>query len=374
MNLRGTLMTRPFLRRLRLALLIAVPVLVVLAVAGYYAALHLLRGQIVAALGSTGEVGEIRVSLREVSIEGLRIKASRPGWPGADELRAERVTVTPSLRSLLGGSIVVSAIRIDNAALTVLRNRRGLQILPALLAAPGKAAVPGDGAASAAASRTPTIRINHIELSKARIDFFDATVAAKPQHLPLDEIELSLDDLVLPALDEKASLQLAARVARQGTLAVNGELVPANLDSDLKISLAGVPLKLVEPYLFKGKAGEIKRGTLALDLHSKVARRRLNAPGHLVLSELEIGGLAGFTREAAAAFARAKGLDADTRRPVDLDFTLQGNLDDSRFSLNEAIYAQGGLAALKLIGLGSGAGDSKQGGGLGDALKGLFGQ
>ena len=36
----------------------------------------------------------------------------------------------------------------------------------------------------------------------------------------------------------------------------------------------------------------------------KVAKRQLNAPGHLVLSQLEIGGLAGFTREAAATFDR----------------------------------------------------------------------
>ncbi|NSL55452.1 DUF748 domain-containing protein [Uliginosibacterium aquaticum] len=360
-------------RKLRLSLLIGLPLLAVLLVAGYFAALHILKQQIVAALGTTGEVREIRISLAHIEIEGLRIKASRPGWPAADELRAERVSVTPALRSLLSSTIVVRSIAIEDAALSVLRSRAGLKILPALLEAPAKPAAKPE-AAPAASTSGPKIRIERITLANSRVDFFDATVAAKPLHIPLDQIELSLEDLLLPAMDERARLHLQARVAGQGSLALEGDLVPANMDSDLRLKLANVPLKLVEPYLFKGKAGEIKRGSLALDLHSKVAQRQLKAPGHMVLSQLEIGGLAGLTREAAAAFARAKGLDADTRRPVDMDFTLQGNLDDARFSLNEAIYAQGGLAALKLIGLGSNSGSSSSGGGLGETLKGWFGK
>lgn len=360
--------------KLRLALLVGLPLLAVLLVAGYFAALHLLKGQIVAALGKTGEVQDIRVSLAHIEIEGLRIKASRAGWPGADELRAKRVRVTPDLRSLLSDTIVVSSITVEDAALSVLRTREGMKILPALLDAPGKAPTK-KGVEKPAKAAGPKIRIGSFKLTRSRVDFYDTTVAARALHIPLDQIELTLDDLLLPAMNEKAQLQLQARVAGQGSLALDGDLVPANMDSDLKLKLAGVPLKLVEPYLFKGKAGEIKSGTLALDLHSIVAKRQLKAPGHMLLSELEIGGLTGFAREAMAAFARSKGVDADTRRPVDMDFTLQGNLDDSRFSLNETIYAQGGLAALKLIGIGGSSGGSdKPGSGLGDALKGLFGK
>lgn len=363
-------------RKLRLTLLIGLPLLAVVLVAGYFAALHILKAQITAALGQTGEVREIRVSLAHIEIDGLRIKASRAGWPGADELRAERVSVVPDLRSLLSDTIVVSSITVDNAALTVLRARDGMKILPALLQAPGKTKPKKDEPKPAEASSDGTkIRIGSIKLSNSRVDFFDATVAAKPLHIPLDQIELTLDDLLLPAMNDKVQLKMQARVARQGTLTLDGDLVPANMDSDLKLKLAGVPLKLVEAYLFKGKAGEIKSGTLALDLRSKVAKRQLKAPGHMTLNQLELGGLSGLAREAAAAFARAKGLDADTRRPVDMDFTLQGNLDDSRFSLNEAIYAQGGLAVLKLIGIGSSSGSSdKSGSGLGDTIKGLFGK
>ncbi|MBK9395174.1 MAG: DUF748 domain-containing protein [Uliginosibacterium sp.] len=368
-------MKRPSFRRL---LLIALPVLALGLVLGYYAALRVLRQQITAALGATGEVERIDVSLDKVVIEGLRIKASRPGWPTTDELRASRVSVTPDLRSLLGGAIVIRRIQVEDAALTVLRSKAGMKILPALLDPAPKphAEKTAAKAESRNASSLPLIRIGTVELRNSRIDFYDATIAARPHHISLDQLALTLEKLRLPDLDERAPLQLKARVAEQGTLALNGWLVPANMDSDLKLSLNNLPLKLVEPYLFKGKAGEVKAGRAALELHARVSQRKLSAPGHLSLTQLELGGVAGFTREALAALARSKGLDADTRRPVDLDFSLQGNLDDARFSLNEAIYAQAGLASLQLLGLNVSSSRSGKDStsGLGSVIKGLFGR
>ena len=355
--------------KLRVILLIGLPLLAVGLTAGYFFALHALKQQIVAALGQTGEMSELRVNFSHVEIDNLRIKASRAGWPTPDEFRAERVRVSPDLRSLLSGTIVIHSIAVENAAITVLRGQAGVKILPALLDAPNK------GGSTAAPHSGPKNHINQVTLTNSRVDFFDATVAAKRLHIPLDQIELNLKDLHLPAMDEAVALQLQARVAGQGRLDLTGSLVPANMASDVRLKLSAVPVKLLEPYLFKGKAGEVKGGSLALDMHAKVVQRKLHAPGHMTLTQLELGGLSGFAREALAAFARAKGLDADTKRPVDMDFTLQGNLDDSRFSLNDTIYAQGGLAVLKLIGLGgSGPSSDKQGSGIAGAIQGLFGK
>ncbi|MFT3734921.1 MAG: DUF748 domain-containing protein [Rhodocyclaceae bacterium] len=363
-------------RRLRLGLLIAVPLLAVLVVSAYYAALHLLRTQIVDALGKTGEVGEIRVGFARIEIDGLRIRASQLGWPTQDELRAARVYVTPDLRSLLGGNIVVSRIDIEDAALTMLRTRNGMKIVPALLDKPKKAAEKRDGDASSGSGGLK-VRIGHIALRKSRVDFYDATLGGKTHHIPLEALSLDLGDLELPALDARSKLDVQARVGGQGKLSLEGWLVASTLDADLELRLADTPVKLVEPYLFRKPYADVKAGTLALDVRSKVDKRRLTAPGHLQLNGLELGGAVGLTREAAALFARSKGLDADTRRPVALDFTVQGNLDDSRFSLNEAIYAQAGKAVIQLVGLGGDAQGKSAGDAVdqvGNALGKLFGK
>lgn len=349
-------------RRLRLSLLLALPLLAVLAVGAYYAALQLLRTQIVEALGKTGEVGEIRLGLARVEIHGLRIRASQPGWPTPAELRAGRVLVTPDLRSLLGGDIVISRIDIEDAALTVLRTRNGLQILPALLNKPKptqeKRGVEADSGGGV------RVRIGHLALRDSRVDFFDATLGGKAHHIPLEALSLDLGELDLPMLNARSALAVAARVGGQGKLRLEGWLVASSVDCELRLTLADTPVKLVEPYLFRKPYGDVQAGTLALDVRSKVEKRRLSAPGHLQLNGLELGDAVGLTREAAALFARSKGLDADTRRPVALDFRLQGSLDDKRFSLNDAIYAQAGKAVIQLVGLGG----NEQGKAAGDAV------
>lgn len=338
----------------------------------YFGALHLARARLITALGETGTVGEIRATLTGIEIDQLHIRASQRGWPGQDELSARRVLIRPDLRMLFAGEIILSSIRIEDASLTVLRTRQGMQILPALLGSKKTAnSASQSGPRNTADESGIAVRIGRIELVDSRIDFHDTTLA-RPQRIPLDELALTLDDLNLPAMKNRTPLSLQARVAGRGKLAVKGWLVPADLESDLSLTLDDVPLKLVEPYLFKQQIGEVKAGRLALKLDARVEKRRLKAPGHMRLSNVELGGLAGLTREATAAFARSRGVDADTSRPVDMDFTLQGNLDDGSFSLNDAIYRQAGVAALKLVGIGSSDDKGKSGSSLGDRIKGFF--
>ena len=91
-------MTR--LKRWLSALLILAVTLIVLAVAGLQVGTRLLKDQVQQALGPDSEVGEIRLGWSEVEILKLRLKAPA-GWPAADTLRAERIVVSPDLRSLL---------------------------------------------------------------------------------------------------------------------------------------------------------------------------------------------------------------------------------------------------------------------------------
>ena len=70
-------------------------VLIVGAIVGFQAAVGLLKGKVLEALGPDSEVKELRVRWSAVEVNGLRIKARR-GWPAADTLRAERVVIVPA--------------------------------------------------------------------------------------------------------------------------------------------------------------------------------------------------------------------------------------------------------------------------------------
>lgn len=125
-------------------ILAAIVVLIGGAIVGFQAAVGLLKGRIIEALGPDSEVKELRVRWSAVELNGLRIKA-RQGWPAADTLRAERVVIVPSL---LAGA-----------------------------ASEGKAA---------AGPPVRSLTISRIRLEDGVVELFDATVAQPPLKIRLD--------------------------------------------------------------------------------------------------------------------------------------------------------------------------------------------
>ena len=116
--------------------------------------------------------------------------------------------------------------------------------------------------------------------------------------------------------------------------------------------------------------GIFKRGTLDLALDARVKNQRLNAPGRLTLTDLELdspGGVlstfAGVPRQAVLA-----ALERDGR--IELAFTLEGQLDDPKFSLNELFAARFAVGLAEKLGVSLGG--LLQG--VGSMIKGLFGR
>ena len=98
-------------RKCGLIALVVLVVLIVGGIVGFRVGIGILRGKVVEALGPDSEITGIRVGWSSVEVEGLRIKGQK-GWPAADELRAERVAVVPSLRSVPSGQYRVHSITI----------------------------------------------------------------------------------------------------------------------------------------------------------------------------------------------------------------------------------------------------------------------
>lgn len=363
------------------SLLIALLLAVVLLIGCYYAALNLLKAQVEEALGPRGEVRSLGIAGMSIEMTGLRIAADKatdkaadksPAWPVAEELRAERVLVSPDLRSLFTDSIVIGSVRIEHAYLPMLRTNKGLRLVPSLLAREKTQTRDEDGATRPA----KTIRVGRIELVDGEIDFFDATLGRKVHRIPLRGINGQLEHLKLPALDESEDLAFTGSIPEQGhgtgTFSLAGALTPSNRDSNLKLNLHEVPLLALEPYFIKAAEAEVKRGKLDLDLEAHVKNRQLHAPGHMVLNGLELDGdgFVGLSRQVGLSLLK------DGRDRLDFEFSLDGNLDDPKFSLNEQFYVRVGSALAKLLGvsvegLGKGVGSVVEG--VGGSLRKLFG-
>ncbi len=276
------------------------------------------------------------------------------------------MVVVPELSTLLGGRVRIASVTVDDAYLSVLRAGDGrVRLLPRLLkdTPAGEAATPGASAGAAAsrpAARPTTTTIGRIVLRGGTLEFFDASVRRPPHRLRVEAVSAELDELALPALDGRTRLRLEGTVkaaagrgaAHDGRVAIEGWAVPATRDSQLKARLRGIDLVALQPYLLKAADGGVRAGALDLDLTSTVERDRLRAPGRLTLTGLELapasGSFLGLPREAVLALLKGRA------GRIELDFVLEGRLDDPRFSLSEdlAVRVAAGLAEALGVGLG----------------------
>ena len=354
-------------RKLNLVIFaVLVGAIAVAAAIGYRVAVRQLRAGIETALGPRASVGAIDIGWTSVEIRDLRIRSARGAWPAEDELRAGRVRLRPSLASLWSAGWRVSRVRITDAYVSIQRARDGrLHVLPALLERPA--------ATGTAATPAPAVRIEHIELQDAVIDFYDASVRQPAHRMQLEQLEAHIGPIDWPGLDEPADIDIRSLFKgphRDGKLTITGEVTPATRDARLKASVHGVDLVALQPYLLKVNEGGVRRGTLDLTLDATVKAQHLHAPGKVTLTGLELasgGGMfatfAGVPRQAVIAAMSREGR-------VEVAFTLDGRLDDPGFSINEnfATRLAGGLAETLGVSL-SGVVE-----GVGNVIKGLFGR
>ncbi|MEN6587745.1 MAG: DUF748 domain-containing protein [Sulfuricella sp.] len=351
--------------------MILVAVLAGVGALGLHFAIQTLKGQIEHALGPQSEVGDIKLGLSSIVIDQVRIRAPKD-WPAEDTLRARRIVVEPDLRGLLSAKVRIYRITVDDAYLSILRPRTGhVRLLPSMLENPE------EGAESAAIP----VSIGTVELKSASLDFYDASVRKKPHKLRLEHIDATLENLQLPDLQANTRLNLKGTikgVRRDGTVAIDGWMQLASKNSEITSKLQGVDLLVLQPYLIKASETEVKRGTLDMELKSSVKNQHLNAPGTLTLSHLELastggsmGTFMGMPRQAVVASLK------DRNDRIDVHFTMDGDLNDPRFSLNESFSRHLGTSLAESMGVGieglaHGVGKAAQG--VGGMIGKLFGK
>jgi hypothetical protein len=337
-------------------------------------ACHILKAQVMEALGPESQLDSIHLGLTGVVVEGLRIRAPKD-WPTQDSLRAKRVIIRPDLRALLTGTYRVGSITVEEAYLSVLRTSSGrIRMLPNLLEKPRAKSSDPERPSS---DDIPQVSFGHIELRDSALEFFDATIRRPPFKLRLEQLQMKVSDLRVPQLNTRSDITLEGvikGVQHDGNITVKGWMEPASQDSSIRTTLHEVDLVALEPYLIKASETGVQRGSLDLDVQSEVRRKQLQAPGTVSLSGLRLtsgsGSFMGVPRAMVLSFLK------NGKDQIILKFKLDGDLNNPHFSLNEAMSTRiaSGMAetlGLSLGGLAQGVGTMGQKGAqaVGDTAK-----
>jgi uncharacterized protein involved in outer membrane biogenesis len=368
------------MKRIIKFVVIPIAVLAVAGVATMQVASRVVVARIESMLGPEGHAQDIDVGWNRVILKNVEIGAP-PGWPAQQTLRAARVELEPDWSALLSNRIAIRRATLEDYYLSVLRTTDGrLRILPTIQERTGKSedgAVEG-GSDNDGDKRKREVWVGRLVLEKGHLDFFDATVAKQPYRIPIDDLHADIGPLRAPAGADQTKLVLTGKLTgkkRSGTLNMDGWVVQSTKDSDVRTTLQGADVSLLAPYLQKHAPAALVGGQLDLNMRTRVASQRLNAQGTVTLQDLAFDN-SGSTLLSLPRKAVLAALE-DRKGKVTFDFTIEGNLHDPKFSLNDDISMRlaGGFAkaiGVSVEGVAGGVGGAVKG--LGDTLNQIFGK
>lgn len=355
---------------------VSVIVLALVAV-GAATAIHMaaqsLRSHIVEILGPNGHAERIDVGFSRITLDQVEIKAPS-GWPSADTLRAQRIVLTPDLWQLLSHRIAIRHAELDGAYLSILRRADGkISLLPNLQSTATSSSTSSTSEASGSSGAQTAVALGAIHFRDATLDFFDGSVATPPFRLQLTQLQSTIGPLRFPSQGERTQVSIAGNLVgphSTGAIQIDGWIVFRDQQSDIRTRFEKVDVAALKPYLNKSKTLALDSGLASLDVHSTIENRQLQANGSITLEQLQlargdgpVSALQAIPREAAIAALKNK------HNQIKLDFTMQGNLSDPTFSLNEGIATRLAAGMAKALGV-SAEGVARS---VGDTTKGLGG-
>jgi len=349
--------------------------IVLAAVGGWFFAVHEMKQRVIETLGPLGSVEEIDVGLSQITLSRVRLRGPA-GWPTTDAMRAERIVLDVDMRAALRNRVHLRNVSVDNYYLSIARTADGrVRILPDLKQAARESdARPDDKAAQRANEEK---LIDHVSFERGTMEFFDASVGNPPYRVLISDARATADHVHLPALTDRTTLSMTGSIkglSHTGTVTFEGWMVIATKDSQTRMTLRNVDISTLDPYLLKkaGAKSAVTGGTIDLTLDATVRDYRIHAPGTVVFNDLQITDtgnpldtfLSIPTRAAVAALK-------DRRDQIKLDFVLDGNLRDPKFSLNESLSKKLAAGFAKALGVSAegvakGAGETVRG--IGNAL------
>jgi hypothetical protein len=342
---------------------------------GYAHLTSLVQARLKNLTGDGSSIEKVTVRWNRIELEQVRI-ARRGTGHFKDRFSFARVVIRPSLLSLLSGRLDISEILLEKPYLLLEINPDGsfASILP-----------PRSAVSSGTSAAALPLRVGAVRISNGTIDLLDWQVARKggiglsnPReryHLTtLQDVTFTTGAISIPASEQSMPVRLEMTAKGGGRLVISGAIVPKGLDSILKIELKDLNITHYRPYFLKQGDLNVSSGSLSANCSLTIQKRTLNAPGAIQLKNLAFdhsstkGVLLGVPAWALISFL------SDKSNEISVPFTVNGSLDNPRFSVHQSLIDQIATALSSKIGVPTASGVGKGILDIGEkGIKGMFG-
>lgn len=342
---------------------------------GYAHLTALVQSRLKNIIGTDISVQKVTARWNRIELEQVRIPRKGDG-PFDSRFSVGRIVIRPSLLSLFNGRLDINEIILDKPYLLLEINPDGsfARIIPPSPAP--KAESTGTGM---------PVRLSAISITNGTVDILDWQVARKGSigisnprdryHLTgLRDVTFSAGAFEIPNTSKPLPVRLELAARGGGKLLIKGDIAPKGLDSHLKLELSGLNIIPYRPYFLKKGDLNVTSGTISATCSLTINKRILNAPGSLNLKGLAFdhsgtkGVLMGIPAVALVSFL------SNNKDELAVPFTVNGSLDNPRFSAHQSLVDQVATALSSKIGISTVSDVGKGILGIGEkSIKGILG-
>ncbi len=326
---------------LKILLFVVVFVLAAGAAVSYYFAANakrLVPDLLERQLGFKPRIENIRVVFPStVIVEGFSLEGG---------IRAQRISVTPSLAGLLSREVILNGLLIEQPRMVITR-------LPddsfdfGLPPVPAKSAAPPSSRPSASPTETGgkefRVYVEKFQIRDATVDFVDKGIVEEEEPFSFSLTDLDLDVSRISLLQPfKMRVEGKGRLVSEGkgslgSIALSGWVDPLARDMDMKVALSDVLLAALKPYARKIFGRPLASGRMLFTADLKSEKNDLKGICHAEFDDVSF--------EKASASASAEGEPPDSQELTTMavgvlltpegravfDFSFRTKMDRPRF-------------------------------------------
>jgi hypothetical protein len=191
--------------------------------------------------------------------------------------------------------------------------------------------------AAGATAHPPKIEIAKVTISDGDFSFTDRSIEPNV-HVAMTQFGGTVAGLSSGTLG-KADVDLKATVDGVGPVAITGKLDPLseNKSADLNVDFKSVDLLPLSPYCGKYAGYELARGQMCLNIHAKMADRKIDTVNVVTLDQLTFGNAVNSPDATTLPVRFGVALLKDTDGRIVIDVPVAGSLDDPDFRIGQAV-------------------------------------
>jgi hypothetical protein len=336
---------------LKVVLIVVAIVVVVLGIAVALAVKYsnqIIKGELERRLGKEFSIERVDLKWGHVAAVGVALK----NQSGKEVIKAGNLSASADFMGLIRGKYVVSLLTIKDPYLFVEIDNKGNIINPIL----PKELISGEPSSEKKPEKpTPPITIKKIEVINGSIDYLDRKTPATPVLTKIRTVDFTITDVSLPFADVFSNYVVKASIpSAQGTgkIDITGKVKLMTKDTDIKVDVNGLDITAFKPYFQKQSPVEITKGFLNLTMNAKVASEKLNAPGTVVLKDLEFqSGSGAKAKFLGMPLSLVVTLLKKNNNEIPISFAMKGDLSNPKFDLKESLMDRLSMGIADKLGL-----------------------